>query len=237
MQDRTYVIAIVVVLAICCLGMYVAVSGYLNSNPGAFHNIVSSFQGTPVVIAISTYTPVPTQPSAALPKTPTIAAVPSPLGVLQTITAAATIVIPTIAPLATRPVASPTATGALGLPSCAGFAFCPRGGEPDFALGFGGESCPRNSIIGRVVGLDGRGLRDRTIRFINPLGQTGSTMTKGPPDPEGKYDIRSVATSTLWTIWLLDPAGAEVSPRVKLLSQPYTGVGNCPTRLDFVQQR
>jgi hypothetical protein len=235
MQDKTYVIAMFVILAICCLGMYVAVSGYLNSNPGAFPDIVAGIQGTPVVISISTYTPAPTQPLVAVPNTPTIPPVPSPLGAFQTITAAATIVIPTPAP--TRAVSLPTATSASGLPSCAGFAFCPRGGEPDLALGFGGEACPRNSIIGRVVGLDGRGLRERTIRFINPLGQTSSTTTKGPPDPEGKYDIPSVAIGSTWTIWLLDTSGAEVSPRVKLIAQPYTGVGNCPTRLDFVQQR
>ena len=235
MQDKTYVVAIIVVLGICCLGMYVAVSGYLNSNPGAFPEIVAGVQGTPVVVPNSTFTLVPTQPVAALPSTPTIAPVPSPLGTLQTITAAVPIVIPT--PVPTRPAASPTATGAPGFPSCAGFAFCPRGGEPDFALGFGGEACPRNSIIGRVVGLDQRGLRERTIRFINPLGQTSSTTTKGPPDPEGKYDIPSVATGSTWTIWLLDTSGAEVSPRYKLIAQPYTGVGNCPTRLDFAQQR
>ena len=235
MQDKTYVIAIIVVLGICCLGMYVAVSGYLNSNPGAFPDIVAGIQGTPVVVPNSTFTLVPTQPVAALPGTPTIAPVPSPLGALQTITAAVTIVIPT--PVPTRAAASPTATAASGLPSCTGFAFCPKGGDPDYALGFGGDPCPRNAIIGRVVGLDGRGLREMKIRYINPLGEPGSATTKGPPDPDGKYDIPAVATNSTWVIWLLDVAGAEVSPRAKLIAQPYTGVGNCPTRLDFVQQR
>ena len=32
MPDRTYAIAIAVILVICCLGMYVAVTGYLNAN-------------------------------------------------------------------------------------------------------------------------------------------------------------------------------------------------------------
>ncbi len=236
MQDKTYVIAIIVVLAICCLGMYVAVSGYLNSNPGAFPDIVASFQGTPVVVSISTYTPAPTQVVIALPNTPTIAAVPSPLGALQTITAAATIVIPT--PVPTRAVvASPTATGGPGFPSCAGFAFCPRAGPPDYALGIGGDPCPRNYIWGRVTDASGRGLRDRKIRFKAPYGEMDNVTTKAPPDPEGVYNIPSVATNSTWVVWLLDAGGGEASPRVTLHTQAYTGVGNCPTRIDFVQQR
>ncbi|MBM3128097.1 MAG: hypothetical protein FJ009_05595 [Chloroflexi bacterium] len=235
MQDKTYVIAIFVVLGICCLGMYVAVSGYLNSNPGAFPDLVAGFQGTPIVVTISTYTPAPTQPIVALPPTPTIPAVPSPLGALQTITAAATIVFPTPAP--TRVVVAATFTPASGFPSCAGFPFCPRGGPPDFGLGPGGNECPRNYIWGRVTDASGRGLRDRRIRFRNPMGEMDAVTTKAPPDPEGAYNIPAVAIGSTWEIWLLDPGGGEASPRVKLIAQPYTGVGNCPTRLDFVQQR
>ena len=235
MQDKTYVVAIIVVLGICCLGMYVAVSGYLNSNPGAFPDIVAGIQGTPVVVTISTYTPAPTQSVSALPSTPTIAPVPSPLGALQTITAAAPIVIPT--PVPTRAAASPTATGVAGLPSCAGFAFCPKFGLSDPTLAPRGEDCPRNYIWGRVTDLSGRGLRDRKIRFKNPYGEMDTVTTKAPPDPEGVYNIPSVASGSAWEIWLLDTSGAEVSPRVKFIPQPYTGVGNCPTRLDFVQQR
>jgi hypothetical protein len=85
--------------------------------------------------------------------------------------------------------------------------------------------------------MGGRGLRDRRIRFKTPEGIIDSVTTKAPPDPEGVYNIPSIATNSSWMIWLLDPSGAEVSPRVTLLAQPYTGVGNCPTRIDFVQQR
>ena len=235
MQDKTYVIAIIVVLGICCLGMYVAVSGYLNSNPGAFPDIVAGIQGTPVVVTISTYTPAPTQSVSALPGTPTIAPVPSPLGALQTITAAVTIVVPTPAP--TRAAASPTATGAPGFPSCAGFAFCAKAGPPDYALGIGGDPCPRNYIWGRVTDTSGHGLRDRKIRFKSPEGIMDNVTTKAPPDPEGVYNIPSIPTNTAWVVWLLDTGGGDASPRVTLTAQPYTGVGNCPTRIDFVQQR
>lgn len=236
MQDKTYVIAIIVVLLICCLGMYVAVSGYLNTHPGAFPDLVATFQGTPVVVTISTYTPAPTQALVVLPATSTIPAVPSPLGALRTITAAATIVIPTPAPTRAA-VASATFTPASGFPSCAGFAFCPRPGPPDFTLGPGGNECPRNYIWGRVTDASGRGLRDRKIRFKSPEGATDSVTTKAPPDPEGAYNIPAIATGSTWEVWLLDLGGGEASPRVKITAQAYQGVGNCPTRVDFVQQR
>ncbi len=233
MQDKTYVIAVVVVLLICCLGVYVAVSGYLNSNPDAIPNWVASFQGTPVVVSISTYTPLPTQVVIAPPATATLPAVPSPLGALRTITAAITIVMPT----PTRAViASPTFTTASGFPACGNFAFCPRPGPPDLALAPAGQACPRNYIWGRVVDASGRGLRDRKIRFKNPMGESDTVTTKGAPDPEGIYNIPSVASGTTWEIWLLDPGGGDASPHVKVTAVAYSGVGNCPTRVDFVQQ-
>jgi hypothetical protein len=88
-----------------------------------------------------------------------------------------------------------------------------------------------------VVGLDGRGLRDRKIRFRNPINESDTVTTKAPPDPEGRYDIAAVLPNSTWTLWLLDAGGADASPRVTLNVQIYTGVGNCPTRIDFVQQR
>jgi len=234
MQDKTYVIAIVVVLLICCLGVYVAVSGYLNSNPDAFPTLVAGFQSTPVVVAIGTYTPLPTPAVIAPPATPTLPAVPSPLGALRTITAAITIVVPT----PTRAVvASPTFTTVSGFPACGNFPFCPRPGPPDLTLAPAGQECPRNYIWGRVVDANGRGLRDRRIRFKNPLGETDTVTTKGAPDPEGIYNIPSVASGSTWEIWLLDAGGGDASPRVKVTAIAYPGIGPCPTRVDFVQQR
>jgi hypothetical protein len=75
------------------------------------------------------------------------------------------------------------------------------------------------------------------VRYQNPLGEIGTVTTKGAPDPDGVYNIPAVATGSKWTIWLLDTAGREVSPHVTFVTQAYTGIGNCPTRLDFVQQR
>lgn len=233
MQDKAYVIAILVVLVICCLGVYVAVSGYLNSNPEAFPTLVAGFQGTPVVVSMATYTPLPTQPIIAAPATPTLPAVPSPIGALRTITAAITIVVPT----PTRALASPTFTPAAGFPACGNFPFCPRPGPPDLTLAPVGQACPRNYIWGRVVDVSGRGLRERKIRFKNPLGETDTVTTKGAPDPEGVYNIPSVASDSTWEIWLLDPGGGEASPRVKVTAKAYPGIGDCPTRVDFVQQR
>jgi hypothetical protein len=235
MQDKTYVIAIVIVLGICCLGIYVAISGYLNTNPGAFPELVKGIQGTPVVISISTSTAPTAQAIVALQNTPTVAPLPSPLGALQMITAAASIVIPTPAP--TRVAIAPSATAATGLPNCSGFAFCPKAGPPDSSLGIGGNPCHPNYVWGRVTDSSGRGLRDRKIRYKGPTGEQGDVTSKAPPDPEGVYNIPSVATNTSWVVWLLDLSGSDASPRVTLVSQVFAGTGNCPTRLDFVQQK
>jgi hypothetical protein len=237
-QDKVYVIAIVIVLGICCLGIYVAISGYLNSNPSAFPSIVSGSSGTPIFIAFNTDTPGPTNQPTTLVIVPTVVPVPSPLGAFQTITAAVTLVAPTQAPTILRPLPSPTTGSSAGMPPCGSSPFCPRTGPPDFDLAPGGQGdCPRNYLWGRVVGLDGRGLRDRKLRFKNPINETDTVTTKAPPDPEGRYDIVGAIPNSTWTLWLLDGGGGDASPRVTLNIQIYTGVGNCPTRIDFVQQR
>ena len=48
MQDRYLVIAIIMILAICCLGGYVAVSGYLNSSPSTLGGLTTGVASTPI---------------------------------------------------------------------------------------------------------------------------------------------------------------------------------------------
>ncbi len=237
MQDKALVIAIVVVLGICCLGIYVAVSGFLNSNPTALPNLPGVTQLTPVVITISTPTNVPTNVPVIIPTA--IAATPtvSPLGVFPTfpiVTATVPVAVPpTSAP---RPAAATATPVGLALPACGNSPFCPRAGSPDSGLGPGGNECPRNYIWGRVADASGKGLRDRRIRFINPTNETDAVTTKAPPDPEGAYNIPTGQLGSTWIVWLLDPSGGEASPRVTITTQAYSGVGNCPTRIDFVQR-
>lgn len=235
MQNRLYAVAILVILGICCLGAYVAVSGFFNKP--ATLNVDSSITppapSTPVVIVIPTDTPAAPKPGPGGVVTPTIVLIPSPLGAFQTAVAR---LPPTATP---KPAAPPTAIPAptTSGPSCGDFAFCPRGGPPDSSLGPGGVACPRNYIWGRVVDLNEKGIPDWKIRYKTPSGETDSTTTKAPPDPPGKYDIPSVQPPSTWTLWLLDPNGSQVSPQFTITAQIYTGAGDCPTRVDFVQRR
>jgi hypothetical protein len=168
--------------------------------------------------------------------TSTPPAIPSPLGAFQTITAAATLASPSrtiTAPAPIPPTAPPQPVGAI---NCAGFPFCPQGGPPDSRLAPTGAQCPRNYVWGQILDANGRGMVDMRIRFKGALGEIDSVASKGPPDPPGIYNI--LAPSGTWIIWMIDAAGNRISPEVSVTSQQaYTGAGNCPTRMDFLQRK
>jgi hypothetical protein len=250
MQDRSYAIALVVILAICLLGMYVAVSGYMNSRSPTPALSASSpvVQGTPIAVVVSTSTPLPTKPGPTLPPPPTSAAVPSPLGVFQTITAAVNIPVPdqkgtpsptvkAAVPPTVAQVPQQTLVSAPGQ-GCGNFTFCPSGGLPDSGLAPTGDQCPRNYVWGRVVDASGKGLPDIRVRFTGPVGTSDTVMTKGPPDPPGIYNIPAPSAGGNWTLWVIDAGGARISPQFTIAAQlPYAGSGNCPTRVDFKAQK
>lgn len=235
MQDKYYAVALVVVLGICCLGIYVAVSGYINSNPSAINSLTTPvFQATQVVVNLATDTPAPTKLIPTQPFVATSAPVPSPLGAFQTITAATTLVAPTALPTSPRPAASPT-VGAVTV-SCAGFQFCPKPGPADSALAPTGADCPRNFVWGRIVDANGSGIPNVRFRYKTPEGIQDQGFTKDRPDPPGAYNIP--APGGVWTVWVIDAQGAAISPPYTAsLPQTYPGAGNCPTRIDFVQQK
>ncbi|MBI5035301.1 MAG: carboxypeptidase regulatory-like domain-containing protein [Chloroflexi bacterium] len=239
MQDKAYAVAIVVVLGICCLGMYVAVSGYFNSNPSALSSLATPvFQSTQVVVNLPTDTPLPSVTLATQPTVATVAPLPSPLGAFQTITAATTAVAPTAPPVTVRPAASRTSTSTSANVSCAGFQFCPKGGLGDSTIAPTGVECPRNFIWGRVTDSNGAGIPNVRVRFkLATTGEADTVTTKGAPDPAGIYNIPTGQPGSSWVLWMLDAGGNIASPQITLVTQVYTGAGNCPTRLDFVQQK
>lgn len=242
MQERAYAIVLVVILAICCLGLYVAVSGYRNSiNPVAAPASPAA-PATLLVVVLNTDTPEPTRPQLTAPP-PTSAPIPSPLGAFQTITSAATIAVPrgaspTVQPASPPAALSPAPVPTVGVQSCSGFTYCPGGGPPDPQLAPTGDPCPRNYIWGRVVDMAGRGLPDVQIRFRGPLGNMDRVTSKGPPDPPGIYNILAPPPGGNWTMWVLDAGGGQASPQVSIVAPvPYAGTGNCLTRVDFKAQR
>ena len=250
MRDRSYAVILVIILVVCCLGAYVAISGYLNSIPPALSGLLSPRATTPVatlvVIQLPTLTAVPKTVTVQSP--PPIVSVPSPLGVFQTTQPFSTVVgtpgalppppgatlaVQPSSPIATTipPARSPTASQACTTP------FCPRTGPPDGTIGPGGQACPRNYIFGRVVDAAGNGLPDRIIAFIGPSNEHVTVRTKGMPDPPGVYNIPTMQPGNTYTLWLQDSGGSRLSPQVSIATQDYSGSGNCPNRLDFVQVR
>ncbi len=159
------------------------------------------------------------------------------LGVIPTITAfttTATLALPTFAVRPTSPLAPPSSV----TQTCANYVFCPSGGPPDGALAPTGAQCPQNYIWGRIVDKNGKGISGVRIRFKNPMGNTDSVESKGPPDPPGIYNILSPPPGGSWLLWVLDAGGGQASPQYAIVApQSFTGSGNCPTRVDFRAQR
>ncbi len=236
MQDRSYAIALAVILAVCCLGAYVALSGFMNTRPpGAAADLFKAI--TPVSVILPTETTIPTKSDATLAPSPTSSPNPTPLGVIPTITAlttTATLAVPTFAVRPTSPLAPPSSV----TQTCANYVFCPSGGPPDGALAPTGAQCPQNYIWGRIVDKNGKGISGVRVRFKNPMGNTDSVESKGPPDPPGIYNILSPPPGGSWLLWVLDAGGGQASPQYAIVApQSFTGSGTCPTRVDFRAQR
>jgi|GEM_PF-747661 len=239
MQNRLYAIVIlVVILGICCLGLYVAISGFMNNNPPAFianlRGTLPVFTAIPVVFPTDTPALLQTNPTNAIspiapPPTLPIISIPSPNAPAPTSAAPA----PTTRP---NPTAIPPTNTAAA--NCGAFQFCNLGGPPDPSLAPSSAiGCPSNYIWGRVIDLSGKGMPDKKIRFRDPNKEIGTSVTKNTPDIPGKYDIPSGTPSSQWIVWILGDDGNPISPQVTIMTQNYVGAGNCPNRIDFKQQR
>jgi hypothetical protein len=87
-----------------------------------------------------------------------------------------------------------------------------------------------------VVDSNGNGMPGMRIRFkLVATGVGDSVVSKGLPDPAGAYNIPAQPGST-WVVWLTD-AGSQISPEAQVTLDSYAGSGNCPSRVDFVQQK
>lgn len=233
MQNRLSAIAIlVVILAICCLGFYVAITGFFNSNPPEFlANLRSTLPiFTPVPVVLPTDTPAPSETATLNSVSATVRSITSTrLPVASTVTVSTVVPTSRPAPSTPLPTAAPPTV-------CGGFQFCNLGGPPDQTIMAPPSGCPSDRIWGRVYDLTGKGIPERKVRFKDPQGELGSTTTKNTPDIVGKYDIPSNVPSSQWIVWLLGDDGNPISPQVTIMTQNYTGSGNCPNRIDFKQR-
>lgn len=232
MQDRVYAAAIFVILGICCIGAYVAVSGFMNQNPNGLQIGLNSTTQTPtagVTIQIPTETAAPAT-HTALPATKT------PVGFQPTDEPQATRgptldFIPTVATAEFTPTSEASATPQF---SGCGAEFCPRPGPAD-ASAPGGNPCPPNLIWGYALDRSGQGIPGVKIHFQDANGNAGDKDTKGPPDHPGIYDIP--VGSGVWTVVVAGKKETTRSPAFQVSAgQPWGGTGICPTRVDFIQQ-
>jgi hypothetical protein len=241
LQDRAYAVGIFIVLGICCIGAYVAVSGFTNVNPSGLNLSLNSGSPTPSAVTtldVSTATPgaatvppLPTSTAARAVTTPG-GSQPTPTSLTHgTPTPAFLADIPTITLAATSVVSSPTpAAGSCGYP------FCPQIGRPDAAMAPTGLPCPINYIWGVVYDKNGAGIPNMEIHYQQLGGASDQTMTKGPPDTRiGGYDIP--AGGGTWVLQLFAGGQAQSSQFRIQAHQAFTGGSTCPTRVDFVEQR
>ncbi len=245
LQDRAYAVGIFIVLGICCIGAYVAVSGFMNVNPKGLNLGLSGPTSTETVV-VATAVVTSTTVSATVAPLPTLVAIQptnTPKGAKPTATSlshgtpspAFLSDIPTITPATdtgtTTPAPSPTASGG----GC-GSPFCPIGGSPDQNIAPTGQACPRNYLWGLVLDQSGKGIAGWKIHFRDPAGNEGDTTTKAPPDPAGRYDIPTSSSGT-WFIQLRDSGGNPQSATIRVdARQTSTDNKVCPTRIDFVPQ-
>jgi hypothetical protein len=233
-QDRAYAAAIFIVLGICCIGAYVAVSGFLNASPEGIHlgqNGSAQSSSTESAVEIPTETiapPSPTAPAAEQPTSTPRGYVPPPT---PTIRRPPTLDLPTVPafPVATATASAPTQS------NC-GYPFCGKIGAADPKMAPTGRDCPADYLWGVVYDKSGAGISNWQIRYQQVGGVKDHTSTKGPPDKRiGGYDI--VAANGTWILQLYDPNGnVKSAPFQVKAGQSYTGGSICPSRVDFVEQ-
>lgn len=213
MQDRTYAIAFLLILAIICLGAYVAVTTVLFS---------------PRAPTISLRTPTPPA-TLEVTATPTLPLFPTPTSPPSLVTPVAPTptppppAIPTPSPSPT-PAPEPSPTGPTPTPALP----TPVGGFLYRLRSIEGPNCQRGAYIrGRVYDAQGNGEPGVRVHLFNPWGYSRIKETKGDPE-RGEYDFVLGGDSALFHIEIVNSAGQAISPTWDIDYE-----GGCTTFLDW----
>ncbi len=224
MESKYHAIAFLVVLAIVCLGAYVAVDAILS---GGRTPLISLATPTRLTIPEADQTvgapeSIPTN-TPVVPPTP---AVPTATPVLPTSTPVPA--TPTPVPAATTPTPTETPSG----PTPTQAPPTPPGGSQYRPDGPANSECGRASalIYGRVRDAQGGNLEGVRVRVSDQWGNVAEAVSKGG-DEAGYYDgVRGMESVTWWVV-VVDRAGNPLSPVVTI--EPVQDAAGCWYQLDW----
>jgi hypothetical protein len=198
MQDRTYAIAFLLVLAIICLGAYVAISTVLFSP-----RVPTISFGTPTPPSLPQMTPSPTLPLFPTPTSPPflvtpVAPTPTPLPpATPTPSASPT---PTPEPSPTGPTPTPAPPTPVG-----GFLYQVLSGEKTEC----GQAVAY--IRGTVCDAQGNGEAGVRVRLYNDWEPDRITETKGAAIDIGQYNFVMGPSSGPYRLEIVDSVGRPLS--------------------------
>jgi hypothetical protein len=222
MESKYHAIAFLVVLAIVCLGAYLAVNAILSAGHTPLISLATS---TPTRLAISSGDQATVAPGSIPTNTPVVPptpAVPTATPVLITPAPTANRATPTL------PVAAiPTPTETPGEPTP-----IPPGEYQYMPDGPVHSECGRPSalIYGWVRDAQGENLEGVRVRVSDPWGNVAEAISKGGNEA-GYYDIvRGMETVTWWVV-VVDEASNPLSPVVTI--EPAQGASSCWYQLDW----
>ena len=222
MESKYHAIAFLVVLAIVCLGAYVAVDAILS---GGRTPLISLATSTPtrLIIPGSDQTGVaPGSPIATdTPFVPPTPAVPTATPVLPT---------PTPVPATLTPVlvdATPTPTETLSEPTST-----PPGGYQYMPDGPVRSECGKPSalIYGWIRDTEGENLEGVRIRVSDQWGNVAEAISKGGNEA-GYYDVVRGMETVTWEVVVIDEGGNPLSPVVPI--EPVQEIASCWYQLDW----
>ena len=225
MESKYQAVAFLVVLAIVCLGAYLAVDAILS---GGRTPLISLATPTPTRLTIPEGDQTVVAPDSIPTNTPVVPptpAVPTATPVLPTSTPVPATPTPAVAatPTPTETPSGPTPTPAPPTPP-GGYQYMPD--EPVRS------ECGRASalIYGWVRDAQGENLEGVRVRVSDQWGNVAEAISKGG-DETGYYDIvRGMETVTWWVV-VVDGAGNPLSPVVTI--EPVEGATSCWYQLDW----
>jgi hypothetical protein len=221
MQSKYQAIAFLVVLAIVCLGAYLAVDAILS---GGRTPLISLATPTPTRLTIPEGDQTMVVPGSIPTDTPVVPPTPA--------VPTATPVLPTPTPLPATPTPVSVATTPTLTETPSGPTPTPPGGYQYMPDGLVRSECGRlsNLIYGLVRDAHDEKLEGVRVKISDQWGNVAEAISKGGNEA-GYYDmVRGMETVTWWVV-VVDGGGNSLSPVVTI--EPIEGAGGCWYQLDW----